>query len=84
MTAGEAKAEGFTHHGSYYGIPIWIGLVGEAPLVAAKWFPLEYLMTVFNHIEGIVRETMWPDEEPGFMFRVFQEIEPRNVHGTSK
>lgn len=25
ITEKKAKTEGFTHHGSYYGIPIWMG-----------------------------------------------------------
>lgn len=73
MTASQAKAEGFTHSGGYYGIPIWLTLT-DMPEVATKWYPLEYLMPVFSWIEGVVREVMWPDEEPGFMFKVYGEI----------
>lgn len=77
MTASEARASGFTHHGSYYGIPLWLGdLEGEAPLVATKFAPLELLMSVFHIIEGIVSAICWPDDEPAFMLKVGDPIEP--------
>lgn len=77
MTATEARAEGFTHHGSYYGIPLWIGQVdGEAPLVATKHIAMEPVMSLFHILEGLVRAVCWPDEEPGFLFKVGKEIAP--------
>lgn len=74
MTARDAKGYGFTHHGAYYGIPLW---VAQEPvfMAATKWAPLEYLMTLFHYIEGFMRSVLFPDSEPGFMFQVGPEIE---------
>jgi hypothetical protein len=71
-TASEAKGLGCTHHGSYYGIPVWMGDIdSEAPLVFAKWAPLEPLILVFSHIEGLLFPLVHgPDAEPMFMFKV--------------
>lgn len=69
MTAREAAEHGFTHHGKYFGIPVWIGDPDGDMLVATKWAPLEYLMTAFHHIEGFL-SSLFPEREAGFQFRV--------------
>ena len=75
MTAKNAKAQGFTHHGSYFGIPIWIGDVESiAPLVAPKWAPMELGMTVAHHIEQILASIFWMGQEPVFRFWVGEPI----------
>lgn len=75
MTEREAAEHGFTHHASYYGLPIWIGDVDtDAPLVAAKWAPAEYLMSAMHVIEGLMLELFLPDREPAFMFKVGRRI----------
>jgi hypothetical protein len=35
MTAAEAKGHGFTHHGSYYGMPLWLAPGAPGIQVAA-------------------------------------------------
>jgi len=76
ITAAEAKAQGFTHHGSYYGIPLWMGDVeSDGPSVAVKWVALDYVMDLFMVIEGF----MFPlvhgaDAEPMFMFKIAGEL----------
>lgn len=74
MTKREAIENGFTHEGKYFGIPCWI-----APdigfLVAAKWAPMEYVMSAFHVIEGVIRGVMYPDDEPCFQFLLGHEIE---------
>lgn len=76
MTAKEAKAQGFTHHGKYFGIPVWIGNPErDGMLVATKWAPLEYLMTLFHAIEGLMRATLYPEDEPAFQFQVGPKID---------
>jgi len=76
VTEKAAKASGCSHHGSYYGIPLWMGDIdSEAPLVFAKWAPLDFVIPVFSLIEGL----LWPlvhgrDTEPMFMFKVKQAI----------
>lgn len=69
MSESVAKGYGFTHHGSYYGISIWIE-PDRAMIVAAKWAPMEYFMSMFHIIEGVVRGVMFPGAEPGFLFKV--------------
>lgn len=76
MTAREALRDGFTHHGSYYGIPVWVAIDGpDGLVVAAKWGPLEYVMTVLHYIEGILRTVFYPDDEPTFQFLVGKPID---------
>jgi hypothetical protein len=81
MTAKEARSHGFTHHGSYFGIPVWVGNPERADdvggvMIATKWAPMEYLMTVFHYIEGFMRAVLFPDAEPRFQFQVGPEITP--------
>lgn len=77
-TKREAIQCGCTHYGSYYGIPIWMGDVdSEAPLVFAKWAPLDFLIFPFSIIEGLLHPLVHGrDSEPMFMFKVLGEIEP--------
>ncbi len=70
MTAKEAVGHGFTHHGSYYGIPCWLSPGDPEFPVATKWAPMEYLMPVVHTFEGAVMATVFPDDEPSFMFKV--------------
>ena len=76
MTAAEAKAAGFTHHGSYYGIPLWMGDVdSDGPSVAVKWVPLDCVMDLFIHIEGLFFPLVHgADAEPMFMFKITGEL----------
>lgn len=73
MTAREAKRQGFTHHGKYYGIPVWIGDPHGHCMVATKWAPLEPLMTLWHHVEGLIH--FMRGTEPSFMFLVGREID---------
>lgn len=76
MTASEAKSQGFTHHGSYFGIPCWIGNPEqEGMMVATKWAPMEPVMTAFHYIEGFMRSVLFPDDPPCFQFAVGGKIE---------
>lgn len=74
MTIKEARSLGFTHHGKYYGIPLWIGDPDGEFRVATKWMPMEYVMTVFHYIEAFIRPMMFPDDEPSFQFQVGHPI----------
>lgn len=73
MTESQAVSEGFTHHGSYYGIPVWMS-DEEIPMVATKWRPLEPLMTLFHYVEGFVQMLSGEDENY-FMFVQKRKIE---------
>jgi len=72
MTAKQAKAFGFTHHGKYFGIPVWIGDPDGETMVATKWAPLEYAMSVTHYIEGAIHSLR--GTEPSFMFVLGPEI----------
>lgn len=74
MTVKEAKANGFTHHGSYFGIPVWIGDPEREFMVATKWAPLELAMTAAHYIEGFLLSMFFPEREPGFQFFVGDPI----------
>lgn len=74
MDAEHAVAVGFTHHGKYFGIPVWIAPDKDF-MVATKWAPMEYVMTAAHHIEALLREVFWPEEEPIFQFLLGPEIE---------
>lgn len=55
-SAKEAKALGFTHHGSLYGVPVWIDPDPHDFKVAVKCIvfePLVDLIEVMEHIMGI-------------------------------
>lgn len=71
-TKAEAIAAGCTHHGSYYGIPLWMGDVdSDCPLVFAKWAPLEWLMMGFTYIECLLWPLVHdPDAPLGFLFKI--------------
>lgn len=54
MRQEEALANGFTHHGEMYGVPCWVGDVdAEGPMVAAKWGPLEHVISVGHWFLGL-------------------------------
>lgn len=74
MTAQEALKNGFTHHGKYYGIPVWLAPDDPDFPVATKWEPFEHLMILAHHLEGIIQATCFPDDEPSFCFLVGDPI----------
>lgn len=74
MTVKEAIGHGFTNHASYYGIPVYVS-DDEDFMVAKKWFPMEYLMSVFHVIEGFIGSTFFPEREPSFMFKVYGRLD---------
>jgi len=77
-TKSEAIEAGCTHYGSYYGIPVWMGEVdSEAPLVFAKWAPLDLLILPVSIVEGLLFLLVHGREaEPVFMFKLLGKIEP--------
>ena len=72
VTEKEAAREGFTHHGSYYGIPLWMGDPYGECMVLTKWAPMEFVMTCFHYIEGFMNDCL--GNEPSFAFKVHGEI----------
>ena len=73
VTEKQALQIGFTHHGSYYGVPIWIS-DDSFPMVAAKWAPMEFLITVNHYLESFYQSMFHPDDEPGFLFCIGKPI----------
>ena len=71
-TAKQAKAEGFTHHGSYFGIPVWIGDPHGEMLVGTKWAPMDWVMDLASYIEAAIHDMR--GTEPSFMFLLKGEI----------
>lgn len=74
MTAKQAKSFGFTHHGKYFCIPIWVAPEKDF-MVATKWAPMELVMTAAHYIEGFLSSVFYPDSEPAFQFWIGAEIE---------
>jgi hypothetical protein len=73
MTKKQALKNGFTHHGRYFGIPIYI-TDEECPMVCATWAPCEFLIDIAHIIEGILHSIFWPNEQPCFQFLVCDKI----------
>ena len=73
MRTNEAIKNGFTHHESYYGIPIWI-TDEEIPMVATKFAPFEFVMTIFQYIESFIKVVVLLDDQPRFMFKIGAKI----------
>lgn len=67
-----AKDEGFTHHASYYGVPIYWRNDDNA--VWCKHPALDILFDVAGFFEGLIRPVMFPDEQPCFQFRMVKKI----------
>lgn len=75
MSKTEALEHGFQYHGSYFGIPVWIGDPAGEMLVATKWAPMEYVMTAFHYVEGFMRSVLLPSDEPVFQFKILAPIQ---------
>ena len=74
MTAKEALGNGFTHHGTYFGIPLWVAPENPDFPVAAKWAPMECIVTAAMLIECTMRSCFFPDDEACFQFGVGKKI----------
>lgn len=75
MTEDEALKNGFTHHGKYYGIPVWIAPANPDCPVATKWAPMECIMTLFIWIASFMRPILFPHDPPCFQFKIFKKIQ---------
>lgn len=79
MTKKQAIKEGFTHHGSYYGIPLYM-TEGDMPIVCPKHYAFEYLMDLAMVIEGLLFPLIHgADAEPVFMFKIGDKIEVKDA-----
>lgn len=71
-TEKKAKQYGFTHHGRYYGVPVWIALSDE-PTVTAKFAPFNYLVELFSYMEELLSPLV--RLEGGYQFWIGRPIE---------
>jgi hypothetical protein len=76
MTKAAALQAGFTHHGAYYGIPLWLAPYSQDFPVATKWAPMEWVMSAFVVIEQTISSIVFPNDEPAFQFSIGEPIEP--------
>lgn len=74
IAPSEAIAKNFTHHGKYFGIPIWISPDDPDCPVICKWAPMELLMEAAVFIEQTLGPMMFPGEDAVFQFGVGEEI----------
>lgn len=70
MNAKAAIAKGFTHHGKYYGVPVWLAPDDPEFPVIAKWSPLEVAISAAVFIEQTIRPVIFPNDEPCFQFEI--------------
>jgi hypothetical protein len=56
----KAKEKGFTHQGKYFGISLWI-TDSHRPTIAAKWPPMEYIISFFSRSEKWIKEHFFPN-----------------------
>lgn len=76
MTEREANKVGMTHHGSYYGIPLYMNDDQDIPTIYGKHVLYDYLIILATMFEDIIRVTMFPEDEPGFLIRRGKKINP--------
>ncbi|EPL8978909.1 hypothetical protein P4891_003986, partial [Pseudomonas aeruginosa] len=76
-TKAEAQKIGASHHGSYYGIPMWMGDVDGAQRLPPGFHQVfEFVVDLFSYIEGIVNSML--GQEPTFMFKVGRRIDGKD------
>ena len=59
MDQKQALAVGFTHQGKYFGIPLWI-THSQRPMIVAKWYPMEMVISVLQHTEVAIKKRFFP------------------------
>ncbi len=72
MSKKKAIEEGFTNHGKYYGIPVYIRNDVEFE-VNAKWYPMNYLVEFLAYLEMLLGPYVRPEQE-GFKFLMGPEL----------
>lgn len=69
MTKAEALAQGFTHEGTHFGVPVWAEYDDASDamgMVAAKFAPFEWAISIGVTFTQFVNQFRDPGEE--FMF----------------
>lgn len=57
ITESTALREGFTHKGSYYGVPIYMTL-GDVPLISVRWGWTDPLFDLVSWLESVLAHTL--------------------------
>jgi len=74
MTAKQALAQGFTHHGRQFFVPVWLAPYNAQFPVAAKWAPMELVLDACIFIESALFAIFYPRDEYEFKFLVGPRI----------
>lgn len=74
ITKKEALDHGFTHHGSYFGIPMWM-TDSESPLVTVKFSCMNVVFDMADQIEGFLFGVFWPNDIRVTTFKIGREID---------
>jgi len=72
--AAAIEMEVFDHHGSYYGVPIYLGDIGGNHYTMVKWVILEPVFDLFEMIEPTMRRMIYGEGSECFQFTVGKPI----------
>ena len=75
-SAREALDEGFTHHGKFCQIPVWMN---DGGMVTAKWNPLNLIIPYVAVIQVFLFRLRFPEEEPRFVFLKGPRIDGKKI-----
>lgn len=70
MTEKKAKELGFTHHGSYFGVPVYIGDPYGQCMVTTKHPILDPIFDLMGVLESVFRPLIHPENPAVFQFRL--------------
>lgn len=73
ITKEQALEIGFTHHGSYFGIPLWM-TDSEQPFITVKFSCMNSTFDMANQIEGFLFHLFWPEEVRVTTFKIGRKI----------
>ena len=62
INKNKAKSVGFTHQGRYFGIPLWL-TYSQTPMMAAKWGPMEWIISFLQLTERSFIAIFMPGDE---------------------
>lgn len=77
MTQKEARENGFTHHGRYFGIPMWMSPASREAVT--KWAPMDFVVAAVHLVEGFLRSAFYPNRRPVARLMLGPEIERGQV-----
>ena len=66
--------EVFDHHGSYYGVPIYMGDIGGQTYTMVKWVIMEPVFDLFEILEPVMRRMFYGEDAVCFQFTVVKSF----------